>query len=174
MPGDPTPTERAIDVIVARYKVHFPDSDPVIVVDDAGDWVDALKKHPDVLADLAIEAGGLEQPTGGDLIDRLHLRDHPRPPLCPGCSESVDTTGLPELAYTFGTCTCDAAGYPHLVERIWHMACFGDAAPDEAAVAMLDAAAFVLDRYKKGEALAVKIREFLASRSTSVEAPDGD
>lgn len=49
-----------------------------------------------------------------------HNRD-----LCPGCSgDSVMRTAIVNLVYSFTPCECEAVGYRHLVERLWHPICY--------------------------------------------------
>lgn len=52
----------------------------------------------------------------------LHNRDD-----CPGCDRSVMRTAIVNLVYSFMECGCDKVEYPHLVERLWHPACYAAA-----------------------------------------------
>jgi hypothetical protein len=60
---------------------------------------------------------------------------HPQMYVCPGCgAEKMHTTvGLPDLAYTFETCTCRVADYTydHLVEQLWHRRCLTGVSADD-------------------------------------------
>jgi hypothetical protein len=53
--------------------------------------------------------------------------DHGRPDACPGCGAPMSTTGITRLVYTFEVCSCGEPGFDHLVETLWHRACFSTA-----------------------------------------------
>lgn len=59
--------------------------------------------------------------TGQDLLETLP--SHRRLTVCPACHEDISRTALVDLAYTFEVCHCAVAGYPHLVETIYHREC---------------------------------------------------
>jgi hypothetical protein len=45
--------------------------------------------------------------------------------LCPGCErDSIMRTAIVNLVYTFMPCECPEVEYRHLVERLWHPACY--------------------------------------------------
>jgi hypothetical protein len=46
---------------------------------------------------------------------------------CPVCERDCMGSALPNLVYTFETCTCPAVPYPHLTEQLWHRTCFQNA-----------------------------------------------
>jgi hypothetical protein len=117
----------------------------------------------DTIADAVVALYADTPPTGADLATRLSTK-HPGRDHCPGCGESISTCAITRLAYAFAACDCELADYSHLVERIWHIGCITHAAPDLAARDMLDSAAFVLGRYKRGKEIADRIREFLHTR----------
>lgn len=77
----------------------------------------------------AERAGAPRRPTGADLVSQW-THDHPRRTVCPRCETDCCRTGLHKLVYTFETCDCDAAQYPHLMEQIWHRACLAKAETD--------------------------------------------
>lgn len=68
------------------------------------------------------------RPTGRDLMAQW-THTHPRSAVCPGCEKDCSRTGLPKLVYTFESCTCPSAEYPHLMEQIWHRTCLVAAEP---------------------------------------------
>ncbi len=43
---------------------------------------------------------------------------------CPHCDKSVMRTAVVNLVYSFMTCDCDQVNFQHLVERLWHPACY--------------------------------------------------
>lgn len=46
---------------------------------------------------------------------------------CPGCEGvrgSVMRVAIQKLVYSFEPCGCEEVGYSHLVERLWHPACY--------------------------------------------------
>ena len=43
---------------------------------------------------------------------------------CPIDGSDLMRVGITGLAYTFELCNCLAADYTHLVEQMWHRACF--------------------------------------------------
>lgn len=44
--------------------------------------------------------------------------------LCLGCDRSVMKIAIHRLVYTFEPCDCEEVSYHHLVERLWHPACY--------------------------------------------------
>lgn len=53
--------------------------------------------------------------------------------LCPVCGEDCNKIALVKLIYKFETCDCDKASYVHLVETLYHDACYTKRAKDESA-----------------------------------------
>lgn len=44
--------------------------------------------------------------------------------LCPHCGDRIDRIPIHRLVYSFEDCACEDVGYKHLVERLWHPACY--------------------------------------------------
>lgn len=66
----------------------------------------------------------MSEQNGATLVAQLEVTSkHRVEGLCPHCNESIRTTALVSLAYTFETCRCASVPYPHLVETIWHRRC---------------------------------------------------
>jgi hypothetical protein len=74
----------------------------------------AQETRPDVPAGL----------TARDLIKTWTDHGHTRARACGGCGKDLMRTGLPELVYSFEVCDCGDPGYAHLIEQMWHRACF--------------------------------------------------
>lgn len=68
----------------------------------------------------------VDNPKGEDMVLRFHpSHEHRR--ACGGCGNNIMRTGITRLAYTFESCSCDAANYVHLVETPWHRECLAEA-----------------------------------------------
>lgn len=106
-------------------------------------------------------------PTGMDLVTSWEARPyrHERLKTCDGCGESVTREGITNLAYYYQVCECDAAEWPHILERVCHLRCMARRSPDLAAQALLNTASYILRNYKRGEATADKIDTFLAAHN---------
>ena len=54
---------------------------------------------------------------------------HPSALICPGCKQSVETSPLLQLVYSFEKCSaaetgCTKPAFTHTAERAWHRWCF--------------------------------------------------
>jgi hypothetical protein len=61
--------------------------------------------------------------TGDDLAIGWDRRHHIRED-CPLCGDPVRTVAILNLVYTFEVCECGAPKYTHLVETLYHRACY--------------------------------------------------
>lgn len=52
-------------------------------------------------------------------------RQHPWRRDCGVCGGDCVRVGIPSLVYRYEECSCDAAPYVHLVERMYHAECVG-------------------------------------------------
>lgn len=64
---------------------------------------------------------------GGDLANHITMHNPNRHTVfqnCPMCGEDVSRIAVVKLIYTYATCECGEPDYTHLVEQLWHKACF--------------------------------------------------
>jgi hypothetical protein len=57
----------------------------------------------------------------------LPLRpNHPRGTRqrCPQCGGDCGRVAIADVVYVFDECSCPVVDYTHLVEQLWHRACF--------------------------------------------------
>ena len=102
--------------------------------------------------------------TAETAADVIQVRDFHRDAqhICPGCGEDSSRQPLVTCAYTFASCDCDAASYPHLVEQLWHMACL--AGPNAELVLerrLIEDAIEAAEHYNRGRLPAARLRERL-------------
>lgn len=64
-----------------------------------------------------------EVTTGADLILSWDRR-HRIATVCPRCADPVMTVAMVNLVYTHEVCSCGTPNYAHLVETLYHRACF--------------------------------------------------
>lgn len=60
---------------------------------------------------------------GEELALRLE-RNHRIDRQCPVCSGPVSTIGIVHVVYAHEECTCDRVDYVHLIEVLYHRACY--------------------------------------------------
>ena len=74
------------------------------------------------------DPGFLVEPSGKVLFDFWEARHgHDSADACPGCDAPVTTAGITKLVYTYEVCDCGFPDFDHLVETLWHRACFSTA-----------------------------------------------
>lgn len=93
-----------------------------------------------------------QEPTGLALANYLDRGNSAHAVLatCPTCGADLRVVGLPHLAYTFTTCTCDGESQPHLAEQLWHTRCLVEHGGDQVARSLLSVAAERLERSGPG------------------------
>ena len=72
------------------------------------------------------------EPNGEQLITSfLDRRHHAALRNCPTCGVDCSRQGITKLVYSHEVCSCDRWDYDHLVEQLWHRACFVSAAASD-------------------------------------------
>ena len=66
------------------------------------------------------------------VIGRSRLEtQHDNQDACPECGKDTNVA-IVTLVYTFEVCKCGRPDYDHLIEQLWHRACFVGSASDDA------------------------------------------
>lgn len=100
-------------------------------------------------------------------------REHPSRRLthCPRCYVNLIEAPVTDLAHVFDICDCDAVGWAHVVEQLWHRDCLAFEADDKAAHRLDDIDTEIRDA--KRAALLAAERAILAGAANgpAVDAP---
>jgi hypothetical protein len=132
-PHDTTPTPTGIRRARQRHDITQTDLAYRIGISESYlSLIEAGKRPlPDRLRDrIQAEVGPID-PDDISLEDALReigrrgaWHKHGEQTVCPGCGASCMSTAMVQIVYAFRVCDCGDPDYAHLVEQLWHGACY--------------------------------------------------